>query len=158
MIHFPKSAIAPRLSGTYALVLESLSDAQLQVGRRGILLIHPGFYVYVGSAFGSGGLQARLSHHLGPALRPHWHIDYLRRKAKLVAVWYRCGRTRREHTWARALRNVPGSSVPLRGFGSSDCKCESHLFFFPSLPALHSLGARLLQGLDRIGEAQADLR
>jgi hypothetical protein len=25
---------------------------------------------------------------------------------------------------------MPGASVPLAGYGSSDCDCETHLFFF----------------------------
>jgi len=144
MIELAKSGVAPRVPGTYALVLESRSDTQVQIGRRGTLLTHPGFYVYVGSACGSGGLRARLGHHLRPALRPHWHIDYLQREARPIAVWYRCGRIRREYTWAKALRNMPGSSVPLQGFGSSDCRCESHLFL---------IGTRVASGQSYHNEA-----
>jgi Uri superfamily endonuclease len=61
----------------------------------------------------------------------------------LVATWYRYGRVRREHVWARVLRDMTGSSLPLPGFGSSDCKCDSHLFYFPTLPTLDDLGAKV---------------
>jgi len=138
--------------GTYALVLESRTETAVQVGRCGTLLVQPGFFVYVGSALGPGGLCARLNHHLRRAVRPHWHIDYLRREAMLAAVWYRCGRLRREHVWARFLKSMTDSSVPLPGFGSSDCKCASHLFYFPTLPTLQVLGANVLHTGDLIGK------
>jgi Uri superfamily endonuclease len=60
------------------------------MGSLGRLQLRPGYYVYVGSAFGPGGLRARIEHHARPAVRPHWHIDYLRRYTRLEAVWY-CG-------------------------------------------------------------------
>jgi hypothetical protein len=45
--------------GTYALVLSLDSATTLRVGRRGAYRIEPGFYVYVGTAFGPGGVKAR---------------------------------------------------------------------------------------------------
>ncbi len=39
-------------------------------------------------------------------------------------------------------------STPIAGFGSSDCDCESHLFFFEALPSLHMFTAGLTS-LDR---------
>jgi hypothetical protein len=38
--------------GTYALLLSSVSDAVIRIGRLGNLRLQPGFYVYVGSALG----------------------------------------------------------------------------------------------------------
>ncbi len=66
-------------AGTYVLILHAGSPAaRVAIGRFGVLAVQPGYYVYVGSAFGPGGLKARLAHHAGPAKSPHWHIDYLR--------------------------------------------------------------------------------
>jgi Uri superfamily endonuclease len=59
-------------SGTYALVLKSSSDPKVEVGKLGRLHVRPGFYVYVGSAFGPGGLKARIAHHMKISARPHW--------------------------------------------------------------------------------------
>ena len=70
--------------GTYALVLRSRKLASLRIGRLGTLKLQPGFYVYIGSAFGTGGLQARIKHHQRIAAHPHWHIDYLREVCDLV--------------------------------------------------------------------------
>jgi Uri superfamily endonuclease len=37
---------------------------RLEIGRLGVYDIVPGYYAYVGSAFGAGGLRARICHHL----------------------------------------------------------------------------------------------
>jgi Uri superfamily endonuclease len=135
-------------AGTYALVLASSETGRASVGKLGTLQLQPGYYVYVGSAHGPGGLRARLMHHLEPATRPHWHIDYLRAHASPEEVWYCCGLRTWEHEWALHLGNEQGASVPLAGFGSSDCACESHLFFFGNRPSRTAF-ARSLAGLDR---------
>ncbi len=118
-----------RSKGTYALILEA-AGGSIEVGRLGRLQLRPGFYVYVGSAFGPGGIQARLAHHCRPAPRPHWHIDYLSAAAALREVWCTTDPIRREHQWAAVLAGVPTASIPQSGFGASDCLCRSHLFFF----------------------------
>ena len=67
----------PEAKGTYVLVVSVVQMKRLEIGRLGAYDIVPGFYAYVGSAFGSGGLRARLGHHLESTASPHWHIDYL---------------------------------------------------------------------------------
>ncbi len=134
-----------RKAGTYALLLHARQAAHIRVGRLGRLKIVPGWYVYVGSALGPGGLAARLNHHRKKARRPRWHIDYLRRRAEITAVFCAPEPVRREHQWAEALKSAPGASMPLPGFGSSDCRCTGHLFFFPRKPALRAL-ARQFRG------------
>jgi Uri superfamily endonuclease len=116
--------------GTYALILSSATDAAIPVGRLGDLHLQPGFYVYVGSALGPGGVRARLAHHMRPAERLHWHIDYLRPHTMLEEIWFCYDRKSQEHAWARRFARMLGASVPLAGFGASDCDCETHLFFF----------------------------
>src|SRR5271157_5103178 len=115
--------------GTYVLVLSSRSTDLIQVGRLGALQLQSGFYLYVGSALGPGGVRARLAHHLKPSCRPHWHIDYLRAHTSVEEICYRLDTRRLEHVWAEHIRVTEGASVPLVGFGSTDCGCESHLFF-----------------------------
>ena len=116
--------------GTYVLVLSSRSTDLIQVGRLGALQLQSGFYVYVGSALGPGGVHARLAHHRKLSLRPHWHIDYLRLHTRVEGIWYRLDDRRLEHAWAEHIKSAKGAAVPLVGFGSTDCGCESHLFFF----------------------------
>jgi Uri superfamily endonuclease len=72
------------LRGTYAIVLRSQTLGPVRIGKLGTLRLQEGFYIYVGSAFGPGGLQARIQHHLQRARRPHWHIDYLRAACDVV--------------------------------------------------------------------------
>ena len=131
------------LPGTYALILESRVEGEIAVGRLGRLHLAPGWYVYVGSAFGPGGLRARCAHHRRPAPNPHWHIDYLRAFTRVHEVWYTVDSRPREHQWAEHMRGARGARVPLPGFGSTDCHCPSHLSLHPGCPSLEAFRRRL---------------
>lgn len=120
--------------GTYALMLVPTAVTIIEVGKLGEMEVKPGYYVYVGSAAGPGGLRARVSRHLRDTKRVHWHIDYLRDVAAVEEVWLTSGLNGAEHQWAKAFANMSGGSVPLPGFGSSDCRCSSHLFHFSRRP------------------------
>lgn len=120
--------------GTYALLLSSATDTAIRIGQLREMRLQPGYYVYVGSALGPGGVRTRLAHHMRPAQRPHWHIDYLRTRTTLEGAWCCYGRKSRECRWARRFALMPSASVPLPGFGSSDCECKSHLFYFKKRP------------------------
>jgi len=124
----------PDAPGTYVLVLRCAKTRAIRIGRLGTISLSPGYYVYVGSAFGPGGLRARIGHHRLRAQRPHWHIDYLRRYTSLESVWYCCG-VGREHEWAVEIGAMPGEAVVLRGFGRSDCGCATHLYWFEEPPS-----------------------
>ena len=137
----------PAEAGTYALVLSCPVETAIQVGRLVSLRLRHGFYVYVGSAFGPGGLRGRMAHHLKVSERPHWHIDYLRARARLEEVWYCRDAEPREHQWASAVRAMRGAEMPVAGFGSSDCRCRSHLYFFEHRPSRRSF-QRKLRALD----------
>jgi Uri superfamily endonuclease len=67
----------PTDKGTYILIVQVSQMKRLAIGSLGQFDIIPGFYACVGSAFGSGGLRARIGHHLESTAEPHWHIDYL---------------------------------------------------------------------------------
>ncbi len=121
--------------GSYAVILRNATRKTIQVGRRKQLAIEPGYYIYLGSAFGSGGLAARLGHHLRIAQRPRWHIDYLRPHLGMAAIWYAEDPRRMEHEWARALAAWASVSCAWPGFGASDCRCVSHLWHSPRRPS-----------------------
>lgn len=138
------SAPTLRLSdckGTYALTLYQASRCSLRVGRLGLHEFKRGYYLYIGSAFGSGGLAARIRHHVRPPHRPHWHIDYLRSVSRLKTVWVICSTVRSnvrlEHPWAAVVERMPDARIPVKGFGSTDCRCRTHLFYFVRKPLLH---------------------
>ena len=129
--------------GTYVLILCALGNRKIMVGKLGSLMIRQGFYLYVGSAFGPGGLRARVCHHLGQSRAPHWHIDYLRAGVQLKEVWFSHDPFHRECAWAKILGITDGASIPLKGFGVSDCGCPSHLFYVESPPGLRGFRRRI---------------
>jgi Uri superfamily endonuclease len=94
----------------------------------GDLRLSRGWYLYVGSAFGPGGVAARCDHHRRLATRPHWHIDYLRTGLPLREIWFTHDPQHREHQWAALLASAWALASPFEGFGASDCDCRSHLF------------------------------
>lgn len=139
-------------SGTYSLVFRSSLERLIAVGKLGQLRAKPGFYVYVGSAFGPGGLAARVAHHGRSSGYPRWHIDYLGLSNNLEEVWYTYDPMHREHQWTEIIDSLKGSSIPLVGFGSSDCRCQSHLYFFPSKPPGRSFRRRVHVKYDNHGK------
>ncbi len=120
------STAIPSDPGTYALVLGAPAATRLHIGRLGVLQLRPGRYIYVGSAFGPGGLRARIAHLQRIARRPHWHIDYLRRYARLEGVWYVSG-IRFECEWVASPGAMPDAAIVMPRLGSSVCGCAGHL-------------------------------
>jgi len=129
----------PRSAGTYAIVMRAQDRQQLQIGRLGGVQLSKGWYVYVGSAFGPGGLAARVSRHLRCHKTRHWHIDYLIWATTVREVWYSQRQRDLEHCWAQAALDQPAARNLLRGFGASDCQCLSHLVRFPTREAVKTL-------------------
>jgi sugar fermentation stimulation protein A len=117
--------------GDYVLVLKIEHGFQLEVGRLGQVWFPPGWALYVGSARGSGGLQARLLRHTKPAelKRYHWHIDYLTAAALIHEIWWYSHERPLECQWAELIHKI---GQPVAGFGSSDCQCTTHLFSMPT--------------------------
>ena len=138
----------PPLPGTYALILPAASTRSIMVGKLGTLKIKPGFYLYVGSAFGPGGLKARIEHHLNSSSRPHWHMDYLTVYLHPHEVWYSYDREHRIHQWVKILAGTKGATIPIEGFGSSDCGCRSHLYFFDQRPSAKSFRRKIHTKVD----------
>lgn len=132
----PRDAL-PRTPGTYILLLRVDSPCTVTVGRLGTAALTPGWLLYVGSAFGPGGLAARIGHHLRQSVKPHWHIDYVRAALELREIWVCASPERLEHRFAAALHSAPGSSIPLPRCGASDCRCAAHLFHFAARPVPH---------------------
>lgn len=159
--------------GTYALLLKLDKQERITVGKLGTFDLPAGYYLYVGSALGPGGLRARLTRHrrgsenssgrevrgVSPQPSPtppegvkaalltapqsnsdqmgkklHWHIDYLLQRAQLVEVWSVASEERLECKWGEVARGLSGAQVPVRGFGSSDCHCPTHLIYFSAHP------------------------
>ena len=115
-------------SGTYAIWFRSNRKNIIEIGKLGQLKLLPGFYVYVGSAFGPGGIKARVGRHLRMEKTLRWHIDYLRQYTTPVEIWLAYEK-HLEHRWSERIDKTPTTRIPLAGFGSSDCNCPTHLFY-----------------------------
>ena len=120
--------------GTYALVFQCKTSFHAVIGKLGSIRIGTGYWVYVGSAFGPGGLRSRLTHHLKPSTRPHWHLDYIKTALHPVEIWATTNAVKREHEWAGVFSTLKGATRPIAGFGASDCSCLSHLIHLPRRP------------------------
>lgn len=129
--------------GTYALLLRAHDQKDIEIGALGEMEVRPGIYVYVGSAFGPGGLRARVERHVRGDGALHWHVDYLRAVMTLERVWYTYDSDRRECTWAETIHAFPGATEPYSGFGASDCNCSTHLFRFTEAPLRSDFQKRL---------------
>jgi len=90
----------PEDRGTYILISQVVQLRHLKIGCLGEFDIMPEFYAYMGSAFGSGGLPARLGHHFESPAELHWHIDYLLQVATPVEVWFTKAGRKLEHRHA----------------------------------------------------------
>ncbi|MCU0860250.1 MAG: GIY-YIG nuclease family protein [Thermoplasmata archaeon] len=90
--------------------------------------------MYVGSA--QGGVRQRVGRHLSKRKRTHWHIDHLLKHGEVLSTMViPCDSKDGECAVAEAVSRADGSTVPIPGFGSSDCSCESHLFYFGDVDA-----------------------
>jgi Uri superfamily endonuclease len=87
----PRTPVIAGAPAAYARLLRVRRSRRVRVGRLGTHAFTAGHYLYVGSAFGPAGLRARITHHMKRAARPHWHVDYLRRMARVVDVRYVAG-------------------------------------------------------------------
>jgi sugar fermentation stimulation protein A len=112
--------------GSYLLLLRLDRKRRIEFGGGlGSLLFPRGYYLYVGSAMNN--LTARVDHHRRLAKRPHWHIDYLRPLASTFRTFPIRASIRLECDIAQAASGL--FQAAHKGFGSSDCGCETHLFF-----------------------------
>ncbi len=116
--------------GTYILLVSLPARETISVGRFSDILFDPGRYAYVGSAFGPGGLAARLRRYAVGPRRNRWHIDFLLDHAEVLGALISTDAARLECRWANWCQDR-GSNI-VDGFGASDCRCRSHLFFLDS--------------------------
>ena len=116
--------------GSYLLVLEVAQSRRIDVGGLGKVTFPKGYYVYAGSA--RANLTKRVERHLRRRKQFHWHIDFLRDRADSCTALPVRSSEDLEHDLAAALGQVADWSIPR--FGSSDCRCPTHLFGFKDNP------------------------
>ncbi len=120
----------PTGPGAYALLLRLTEPVEAPARAFPSAVLTPGTYLYAGSAWGPGGIRARVLRHARRRKAQHWHVDRLTRVADLMTVIAFPGG--HECEVIERARALPGTSVPIRGFGSSDCRsCAAHLLAVP---------------------------
>jgi len=137
----------PDAFGAYALVVRLTAPLALDRQRWQGRFLAPGLYIYCGNANGPGGIGARLQRHTRPSKVRHWHIDSLTGDGRVIGVGAFAGG--HECRVMDSLSRMRGMQIPVRGFGSSDCRdCEAHLVRFTEERNLEYLFRRL--GADTI--------
>ena len=116
------------MKGTYCLIIYLNKNVNLTIGKLyNNLQFKKGYYVYVGSAMNS--MNKRLERHLSNTKKMHWHIDYLliNENSKIEDILFNISNNKIECKLAKLI-SKNGDEIPK--FGSSDCKCNSHLIYF----------------------------
>lgn len=125
--------------GSYLLILYLRRGTSLWIGKLGKISFPRGFYIYVGSAM--RGLTRRIERHRHARKRFHWHVDALRAVAEFRSALPIRSSARLECDIAEALKGIGQWQIP--GFGSTDCRCRTHLFGMTDdpfrLPDFHRL-------------------
>lgn len=121
------------IKGNYTLIILLKAPSRVKIARYGWFKLDKGYYAYTGSALGQGAvsLRRRVARHFRKEKKKHWHIDYLltSRTACITAVVAAPSKDNKECEISSLIRNIEGATVPITGFGASDCKhnCTSHL-------------------------------
>lgn len=114
-------------SGCYQLLIKIAADITVRVGALGVCEFPAGGYIYTGSAMKN--FEARVRRHLAASKKLRWHIDYLlaHSDVSITEVSRFPSEFREECNYNRAALDA-GGTIPVAGFGSSDCReCRSHL-------------------------------
>jgi sugar fermentation stimulation protein A len=124
-------ALAESDRGSYLVLLELPKAADIETGALGTIHFRKGWYVYSGSA--QKNLSRRVQRHLRKVRKQkHWHIDYLTPYAGIIKAFPVMSYRNLECEMAAALGALGGAGIP--AFGSSDCHCASHLYYFKDAP------------------------
>jgi len=111
------------LAITYLLQIYLKKQKHIKIGKLGTFRFKKGNYAYVGSA--KTNMTKRIARHLRKKKKKFWHIDYLLQYAEVKKVWTS---DLTEEKMAALLSEK--MEIPVIGFGSSDVKSKSHLFYY----------------------------
>lgn len=128
--------------GTYCLLLSCMGDSEITVGKLGVKKFKPGNYLYMGSALKN--MDKRIARHLRDKKKKFWHIDYLtaEKSFSIKKIYAISKPVRLECIRAKELEK---NFHPVAGFGASDCKCDSHLFFTGSKRGISDIEKDLIK-------------
>lgn len=104
-------------------------EETISVGKLGTFVFPKGHYIYVGSA--KRNIRSRIERHLRMEKKYRWHFDYFRPYLQVEKVQTFPGEQGECQLFHKLLSEKRGKII-VKGFGSSDCKCHSHLIFYTS--------------------------
>ena len=112
----------PNCKGSYILLLFLSNDMKVKSKAKEWFLAN-GYYIYIGSAKGKGGIKGRVMRYLNPNKKKHWHIDYLLPYAMIIRIFVLCEVEEKE-----LVKRLSMMFDPVVGFGSSDNRnAKGHL-------------------------------
>lgn len=115
------------MDGVYVLLIWVKRKRKIRIGKLGPLEFARGLYFYVGRAL--NGLEARIERHLRKSKKNFWHIDYLLECSEILGIIYVL--TSYGESECKIAFHLGKRFKAIENFGSSDCRCRSHLFFKP---------------------------
>lgn len=113
-------------------------EQEINVGKLGTFFFPQGRYIYVGSA--RRNIRSRIERHLRIDKKLRWHFDYLRPYLQVEKVRTFDGEIGECELFQRLFLEREGKIVA-KGFGSSDCKCYSHLIYYNGALSLGNIHA-----------------
>ncbi len=116
------------LKGTYLFVFRLRETLNVKTAGGKRFYLPEGVYVYVGSAFGKGGISKRVLRHLKKNKPKRWHLDYITTTERWEFLFCLPIYGRRVECSVASLLGGSKDFEPVRGFGCSDCNCDAHLF------------------------------
>lgn len=130
----------PSKKGNYILIFYLEKKIEHYMFRSNDFNLSPGYYLYCGSAHGSGGLRGRIMRHRSRSSKKFWHIDFIKEYFHSLEYWCQVSSKKYECSLCQFLENRMGGKISIKGFGSSDCrnKCKSHLIWFQQTIDLNS--------------------
>ncbi len=121
-------------SGIYTLIIKLNKQAEIKVGKLGIVGFKRGYYAYTGSALGKAGFK-RIDRHLNiDKKNKRWHIDHLLQHSEVVQIFKL--ESREKNRECEIAGEIGSHFEAIKGFGSTDCRCKAHLHYSPSLELL----------------------
>lgn len=124
-----------KMGGLYLLVIYLNRDKRMRIGALGHLRFPSGYYIYTGRALNN--LEGRLQRHRRKKKRLRWHIDYFLRFSKIIKTRTFSAEKLSECELNRMIAELAGARMISKRFGSSDCPCPTHLWYFEQLPDIN---------------------
>ncbi|MCX8095153.1 MAG: GIY-YIG nuclease family protein [Caldisericia bacterium] len=120
---------------TYILILKLKRNISIPVGILKTINFKKGYYAYIGS--GKRKIISRISRHIKEKKKIFWHIDYLttNNNFKIQEIYLIKNLSECELSKMFYSKNISF----IEKFGSSDCFCNSHLYYFRNLKDIKSL-------------------